>query len=175
MPIWKLSDRKVHYEDSVWIAPGAHVIGDVHLASDVSVWFNAVIRADNETMHIGARTNVQDGAVLHSDPGFPLHIGQDVTIGHQAMLHGCTVGDGTLIGIGAIVLNGAVIGKNCLVAAGAIVKEGAVFEDNTLVVGAPAVAKKQLAPQAIEHLHLNAKHYVVNGASYAHMLEEQSE
>lgn len=174
MPIWKLSDRKVQCDDSVWIAPGAHIIGDVRLASHVSVWFNAVIRADNEAMHIGARTNVQDGAVLHSDPGFALQIGQDVTIGHQAMLHGCTVGDGTLIGIGSIVLNGAVIGKNCLVAAGAVVKEGAVFEDNTLIVGAPAVAKKQLSPEAIEHLQANAKHYVAHGAHYAQMLQEQS-
>lgn len=171
MPIWRLTNQTAQADASVWIAPGAHVIGEVALGANVSIWFNAVLRADNEPMAIGAKTNIQDGAVLHSDPGFPLTIGQGVTVGHQAMLHGCSIGDGALIGIGAVILNGAVIGKNCLVAAGAVVTEGKVFEDNTLIVGAPAIAKRVMSDEAVAHLHSNAAHYVQNAERYANELQ----
>ncbi|THJ32578.1 gamma carbonic anhydrase family protein [Lampropedia aestuarii] len=171
MPVWKLNGAAPQCAEDVFIAPGAQVVGQVTLEQGVSVWFNAVVRADNEPMHIGAHSNIQDGAVLHSDPGFPLVIGQSVTVGHQATVHGCTVGDGSLIGIGAVVLNGAVIGKNCLVGAGAVVTEGKVFPDRSLIVGAPAVLKRELSEEMVQHLQGNADHYVRNSQRYAEYLE----
>ncbi len=158
--------------DGVWIAPSAQVLGNVHLAAGSSVWFGAVIRADNEPMRIGVGSNVQDGAVLHSDPGSPLDIGDNVTVGHQAMLHGCTVGDESLIGIGAVVLNGACIGKHCLVAAGALVTEGKSFPDGSLIVGSPAVVKRALSPEQIQGLLDSARNYQRNAQRYANGLVE---
>lgn len=170
MTVYRLGEQQPHLDQDTWVAPSAQVIGRVHLEVGCSVWFGAVIRADNEPMHIGAGSNVQDGAVLHSDPGFPLHIGANVTVGHQAMLHGCTVGDGSLVGIGAVVLNGARIGKHCLVAAGALVTEGKSFPDGSLIVGSPAVVKRELSPEQIGALQESARHYRENARRYAETL-----
>lgn len=138
----------------------ATIIGRVTPAEDVSVWSQAVLRADNEPIVIGSGSNVQEGAVLHNDKGFPLTIGSRVTIGHQAMLHGCTVGDGSMVGIQAVILNGAVIGRNSLVAAGAVVTEGKQFPDNSLILGAPAKAVRQLTERDVAGLGVNAQDYV---------------
>ena len=150
-----------------WIAPGAVLIGKVALEKDASVWFNVVARGDNELIRIGARSNVQDGTVLHTDMGYPLSIGEGVTIGHKAMLHGCTVGNNTLIGIGATVLNGARIGNNCLVGAHALVTEGKSFGDNALIVGAPARKVRELSDDDVAMLRASADHYVQNAKRYA--------
>lgn len=166
MTVYRLGEQQPQLDRDTWVAPSAQVVGNVHLEAGCSVWFGAVVRADNEPMHIGAGSNVQDGAVLHSDPGFPLHIGKNVTIGHQAMLHGCTVGEGSLIGIGAVVLNGARIGRQCLVAAGALVTEGKSFPDGTLIVGNPAVVKRELSPEQIAGLLDSAGHYGENARRY---------
>ncbi len=166
MTVYRLDEKLPVLDAEVWVAPTAQVVGDVHLEPFSSVWFGAVVRADNEPMHIGAGSNVQDRAVLHSDPGFPLHIGENVTIGHQAMLHGCTVGAGSLIGIGAVVLNGARIGRHCLVAAGALVTEGKHFPDGSLIVGSPAVVKRELNAEQISGLLDSARHYRENALRY---------
>ena len=144
----------------------AVVLGDVEIGEDSSVWPLTVIRGDMHRIRIGARTSVQDGSVLHSDPGYPLTLGADVTIGHMVMLHGCTIGDGTLVGIGAVVLNGAKIGRNCLVGAGALVTEGKEFPDNSMIVGAPAKAIKELTPEQAARMRHAAEHYVENSARY---------
>lgn len=140
MPLYELDGIAPSLPDdgSVWIAPGAQVIGRVELARGVSIWFNAVLRGDNEPMTIGRDTNVQDGCVFHVDPGFPLVIGSDVTLGHKAILHGCTIGDGCLVGMGAVVMNGARIGESCLIGAGALVPEGKGIPPRSLVLGQPA-------------------------------------
>lgn len=151
----------------VWVAESAQVIGDATLGEQSSVWYGAVVRADQARIQLGAGSNVQDGAVLHADPGFPLVVGARVTIGHRAVLHGCTVGDGTLIGIGAIVLNGAHIGHNCLVAAGALVTEGKTFPDGVLIVGSPAVVKRSLSEAQIQALEASAAHYIDNARLHA--------
>jgi carbonic anhydrase/acetyltransferase-like protein (isoleucine patch superfamily) len=154
----------IHAE--TFVAQDATVIGNVTLEQGVSVWPQAVLRGDNEPIRIGQHSNVQEGAVLHADPGYALTVGEGVTIGHQAMLHGCTIGDGALIGIQAVVLNGAVIGKNCLVGAGAIVTEGKVFPDNSLILGAPAKVVRELSAEAIAGMHQNAADYVAKGQIY---------
>jgi carbonic anhydrase/acetyltransferase-like protein (isoleucine patch superfamily) len=153
-----------------YVAPGATVIGWVTLAPEASVWPGAVIRGDNEPIVVGARSNVQDGAVLHTDPGFALTVGADVTIGHQAMLHGCTIGEGSLIGIQAVVLNGAVVGKGSLVGAGALITERKVFPDHALILGTPARVVRTLTP--VEHARLleNAAVYVRRAADYRQRL-----
>jgi carbonic anhydrase/acetyltransferase-like protein (isoleucine patch superfamily) len=154
-----------------FVAPGAHLIGRVALLEDANVWFNCVLRGDNEWISIGARTNIQDNSVLHTDMGFPLSIGADCTIGHNVILHGCTIEDGSLIGMGATILNGAKIGKNCLVGANALVTEGKEFPDNSLIVGAPAKVIRQLGDDTrARHLE-SAKHYVENGQRYLKGLE----
>lgn len=153
-------------DDSVWIAPNASVIGDVHLASQSSVWFGVVIRCDNEPVHIGERSNVQDNSVLHSDPGHPLKIGAGVTVGHKAMLHGCTVGDNSLIGIGATILNGAVIGKNCIIGAHSLITEGKTIPDNSLVIGSPGRVMKTLGDPQIAMLLASAEIYVQNAQRF---------
>jgi carbonic anhydrase/acetyltransferase-like protein (isoleucine patch superfamily) len=158
----------IHAE--TFVAEDSTVIGDVTLEQGVSIWPQAVLRGDNEPIVIGQNSNIQEGAVLHADPGFALTVGMGVTVGHQAMLHGCTIGDGALIGIQAVVLNGAVIGKNCLVGAGAVVTEGKVFPDNSLIIGAPAKVLRELSPEAIANMHLNAADYVVKGQSYREKL-----
>ena len=149
-----------------FIADNAAVIGSVILENNASVWFGAVLRGDNEALHIGANSNIQDGAVLHTDMGAPLNIAADVTVGHHAMLHGCTVGAGSLIGIKAVILNGAVIGKNCLIGANALVTEGKVIPDNSLVLGSPGKVARSLTAGEIAAMHANTAHYVENAAHY---------
>ena len=168
MALYELDGTAPTLADGCWVAESAEVVGHVHLEADASVWFGAVVRGDQpEPITIGARSNIQDGSVLNADAGVPLHIGADVTVGHNVILHGCTVGDGTLIGMGAVVLNGAVIGKGCLIGAGALVTEGQQIPDGSLVVGAPAVAKRQLSPEQQARLALSATHYVHNARRYA--------
>lgn len=145
---------------SHWIAPDAHVIGKVRLAVDTGIWFGAVLRGDNEWITVGARSNIQEGAMLHTDPGLPLTVGEDCTVGHHAILHGCSVGNGTLIGMGATVLNGARIGSQCLVGANALVTEGKEFPDRSLIVGSPAKAVRILDEDAVSRLYRSAEVYV---------------
>ena len=160
MALYQLEDLQPVLHPSAWVADSAQVIGNVTLAEGSSVWFGAVIRGDCDAITIGAGSNVQDGSVLHADEGVPLLIGDNVTIGHQVMLHGCTIGDGSLIGIQAVVLNNAKIGKNCLVGAGALVTEGKEFPDGCMILGSPAKAVRQLSPEQIEGLKAIGQHYV---------------
>lgn len=164
MPLYALREKAptLPAADRFWIAPDAHVIGDVRLGVDVGIWFGAVVRGDNEPIDIGEGTNIQEGAMLHADPGFPLVIGAGCTIGHHAIVHGCTIGPNSLIGMGAAVLNGAKIGANSLVGAGAVVTEGKVFPDNSLIIGAPAKVARTLDDAAIERLRKAALDYVDN-------------
>jgi carbonic anhydrase/acetyltransferase-like protein (isoleucine patch superfamily) len=150
-----------------WIAPDAQVIGKIRLGVDVGIWFGAVLRGDNELIDIGASTNIQEHSMLHTDMGSPLTIGRGCTIGHRAILHGCTIGENSLIGMGAIVLNGAVIGNNCLVGAGALVTEGKVFPDNSLIIGSPAKAARTLDDEAARRIALSAEGYVRNWKRFA--------
>lgn len=143
-----------------FIAPGAHLIGDVHLQAQVSIWFNAVLRADNEPIEVGAGSNIQDGAVLHVDPGFPLVIGERVTVGHKVMLHGCRIGNGSLIGMNAVVLNGAVIGEHCLIGANALVTEGMQIPDGSLVLGSPGKIVRQTDEKARAVMDAGARSYI---------------
>lgn len=166
MAIYELDGVVPRISDSVWVADSAQVMGDVALADDASVWFGAVIRGDVAPIRIGRRSNIQDMSVLHADVGMPLTLGEDVTVGHQVMLHGCTIGDGSLIGIGAVVLNGAKIGKGCLVGAGSLVTEGKEFPDGSMILGSPAKAVRQLTPEQIEGLQLSAQRYVDNARRF---------
>ena len=145
-----------------WVAPGAHVIGNVTLGEGCSIWFSATLRGDNEPIVLGDRVNIQENCVLHTDPGFPMHLGEDVTVGHKAMLHGCTVGAGSLIGMGATVLNGAKIGKGCLIGAGALITEGKEIPDGSLVMGAPGKVVRVLDEQARQGLRATALKYAQN-------------
>jgi carbonic anhydrase/acetyltransferase-like protein (isoleucine patch superfamily) len=164
MAIYALDGHTPQIPESAWVAESATVIGNVILGEDVSIWPGAVLRGDQpEPIRIGNRSNVQDGCVLHADIGKPLTVGEGVTVGHQVMLHGCTIGDGSLIGIGAIVLNNAQIGRNCLVGAGALVTEGKIFGDGWLIVGSPAAAKRELSPEQLMGLAASAAGYVANG------------
>ena len=171
MAIYQFGELTPDIHDDVYIADTADVIGQVKLKARSSVWYQAVLRGDSDHLEVGEESNIQDGAVLHADPGYPLKIGKGVTVGHQAMLHGCTVGDGCLIGIQAVVLNGAVIGENSLVGAGAFIKEGAVFPPNSLIVGSPAKVVRELSDEAVEGLKLNAQSYVVRGQQHATTLK----
>ncbi len=171
MAIYRLGDDAPQLATGAWVADSAQVIGRVALGADASVWFGAVLRGDNEWITIGARSNVQDGSVLHTDMGSPLTLGDDVTIGHQAMLHGCTIGDGSLVGIQAVVLNGAQIGRNCLVGAGSLVTEGQVFPEGSLILGSPARLVRVLAPAQLERLRAGAAHYVHNARRYREQLQ----
>ncbi len=166
MAIYELDGTVPHISDSAWVADSAQVMGDVVLEDDVSVWFGVVIRGDTDVIRIGQRTNIQDTSVLHADVGMPLTIGCDVTVGHKVMLHGCTVGDGSLIGIGAIVLNGAKIGKGCLVGAGSLVTEGKEFPDGSMIMGTPAKVVRQLTPEQLAGLLSSAQHYVDNARRF---------
>ncbi|MDP3031065.1 MAG: gamma carbonic anhydrase family protein [Rhodocyclaceae bacterium] len=172
MPVFRLGDKLPQLAPSVWIAPNATVISDVHLAENVSVWWNAVLRGDNDPITIGANTNIQDGSVLHTDVGQPLTLGRDITVGHKVMLHGCTIGDGSLIGMGSIVLNGAVIGKQCLIGAGALIPEGKVIPDRSLVVGAPGRIVRERSDAQLAMLAASAVHYVGNAQRYRQFLTE---
>jgi carbonic anhydrase/acetyltransferase-like protein (isoleucine patch superfamily) len=166
MALYKLGDDSPMIASSAYIAPNATVVGKVILSENSTVWFGATLRGDNEVIRIGANSNVQDGAVLHTDPGFPLSIGDHVSIGHQAMMHGCTVGEGSLIGIQSIVLNGAVIGKGCLVGAGALITERKTFPDGCLIIGAPAKAVRELTAEERENLLKVAANYAERGVYY---------
>ena len=172
MPIYQIGDDVPDIAPDAFVAPQATVIGKVTLKSRASVWFGAVIRGDNEPITIGKGSNVQEGAVLHTDPGVPLTIGDRVTVGHQAMLHGCTVGDGSLIGIQAVILNGAQIGKGCLVGAGALVTEGKAFPDHSLILGTPAKVVRTLTEEDLLRLQGNAASYVERGQTFKAQLKK---
>ena len=167
MALYELDGVAPQVADGAWVADSAQVIGHVVLGENASIWFGAVLRGDNEALTIGRDTNVQDGSVLHSDMGSPLTLGEGVTIGHQVMLHGCTVGDNTLIGIQAVILNNARIGRNSIVGAGAVVTEGKEFPDNSLIIGAPAKVVRTLDEAAAAKLRQSAQHYVENARRYA--------
>ncbi|MCO5085077.1 MAG: gamma carbonic anhydrase family protein [Rhizobiaceae bacterium] len=168
MPLYALEGISPEFEDedSVWIAPDASIVGRVRLGRDVSVWFGSALRGDNEWITIGDGSNVQEHTIMHTDPGLPLTIGKGCTIGHRALLHGCTIGDNTLIGMGAIILNGARIGSNCLVGAGALVTERKEFPDGSMILGSPAKAVRTLDEAAMEGLRRSARHYVENGRRF---------
>lgn len=174
MTIYRLGDKVPQLADSVWIAPNATVIGDVRLAENVSIWWNAVLRGDNDPITIGANSNIQDGSVLHTDEGVPMTIGRDVTVGHLVMLHGCTIGDGSLIGIKSVILNGAVIGKNCLIGANTLIPEGKVIPDGSLVMGSPGKVVRELTNEQVHRIAHSAAHYVNNAQRYRELLEEVS-
>ncbi len=166
MAVYELDGIQPRVADSAWVADSAQVMGNVVLGEDSSIWFGTVIRGDTETITVGRGSNIQDASVLHADIGKPLTIGENVTVGHQVMLHGCTIGDESLIGIGAIVLNGAKIGRHCLVGAGALVTEGKEFPDGSMIIGSPAKAVRQLTPEQIEGLKLSAQHYMDNALRF---------
>ena len=166
MAIYQLDDWIPQLDPSAWVAESAEVMGRVAIGADASVWFGCVLRGDSDRLTIGEGSNIQDLSVLHADAGLPLVVGRHVTVGHKVMLHGCTIGDASLIGIGAVVLNGAKIGKNCLVGAGALVTEGKEFPDGSLIVGAPARVARPLTPAQIEGLRQSAQHYIDNARRY---------
>ncbi len=167
MALYQLDDNAPQVHPTAWVAESAVVVGKVHLAENASVWYGAVLRGDNDLITVGANSNVQDGSVLHTDNGVPLTIGDNVTVGHQVTLHGCTIGDGSLIGIQSIVLNGARIGRNCLVGAGSLVTEGKEFPDGVLIVGRPAKVVRELTPEQITNLQRSATHYVTQQQRHA--------
>ena len=167
MMIIDFDNKKLETDgDDFWIAPNATVIGDVKLLKDASVWFNAVLRGDIELITVGQGSNVQDGAIIHTDPGFPCTIGKNVTVGHLAMLHGCEIGDGSLIGIGSVILNGAKIGKNCIIGSKALVTEGMEIPDGAMVLGIPGKVKKILNEEEQSVVSLGAEHYIQNYKKY---------
>lgn len=166
MTLYELEGRTPRIDDSAWVAPGCHVIGAVTLEARSSLWFGAVLRGDNEPIVLGTGSNIQENSVLHTDMGYPLVIGQNCTIGHKAMLHGCTIGDNSLIGMGATVLNGARIGKNCLIGAGALITEGKEIPDGSLVMGAPGKVVRSLDSQAIAGLEASALSYQRNAERF---------
>jgi len=172
MAIYQLGDDAPQIDPSAWVAESANLIGKVTLGAQSTVWFGVTIRGDNEPITIGAGSNVQEGTVMHTDMGYPLDIGSGVSIGHQAMLHGCTIGDGALIGIQAVIMNGAVIGRGCLVGAGALVTEGKHFADNTLIIGSPAKAVRTLTEMESARLRENAEGYVLRGVRYQTELQK---
>jgi carbonic anhydrase/acetyltransferase-like protein (isoleucine patch superfamily) len=169
----QLEDRRVRAEGDCWIAETAVVLGSVLLKRDASVWFNAVIRGDNELITVGEGSNIQDGSVLHTDPGCPIVIGRNVTVGHKVMLHGCEIGDNSLIGINAVVLNRVKIGRNCLIGANALITEGKEIPDNSMVLGAPGKVVRELSAEEIEGLRLSAAHYVENARRFRRGLAPQ--
>ncbi len=170
MTLYRLGQDAPSVAEGAWVAPGAHLMGKVHLAKNASVWFGVVARGDSEALSIGEGSNVQDGSVLHSDIGYPLTIGAMVTVGHQCMLHGCTIEDGSLIGMGSTILNGARIGKNCLVGAGSLVTEGKVFPEGSMIMGSPAKVVRALTSEQIEGLQKAALSYINNASRFAHTL-----
>lgn len=170
MTIYALGDVTPVLSDSAWVAPDANVIGNVVLEDKASVWFGCTLRGDNEEIRVGAGSNVQENVICHTDPGFPLQIGAGCTIGHKVMLHGCVIGENSLIGMGATILNGAKIGKNCLIGAGALITEGKEIPDGSLVMGVPGKVVRQLDEAAIERLKGSALHYQANAARFAQEL-----
>ncbi|MDP6375531.1 MAG: gamma carbonic anhydrase family protein [Pseudomonadales bacterium] len=173
--IYQLEDRRVVAQGDYFIADSASVIGSVTLKHNASVWCNAVIRGDKEPIVVGEGSNVQDCAILHTDPGFALVVGDNVTVGHQVVLHGCTVGEGSLIGMGAIVLNGARIGRNCVIGANALVTEGKEIPDNSMVLGSPGKVVKTLTDEEMQVFHDNSANYVANGRWFREKLIPQDE
>ena len=171
MPVYQLGEKSPKIGENAWIAPNATVIGDVRLGQNTSIWWGATLRGDNDPITIGDNTNIQDGSVLHTDEGVPMQIGRDVTVGHLVMLHGCTVGDGSLIGIGSVILNRAVIGKGCIVGANTLIPEGKVFPDKVLIVGSPGKVVRELSDEDVERLKKSAEHYVDNAARYQSKLQ----
>lgn len=172
---FRLGDACVETHPSSWIAPTASVIGHVRLQADASVWFGAVLRGDNELIDIGEGSNVQDGSVLHTDPGSPLTLGKGVTIGHKVILHGCQIGDYSLIGMNAVILNNVKIGRHCLIGAGTLIPEGKEIPDGSLVMGVPGKVVRQLTPEQCEGLESSAARYVENARRYAASLEVQDD
>lgn len=172
MPVYALGTHIPQIDPQTWIAPDATVIGQVSLARNVSVWWNATLRGDTDRITVGENTNIQDGSVLHTDPGLQLTVGRDVTIGHRVILHGCTIGDGCLIGMGATLLNRSVIGKNCLIGANTLIPEGKVIPDRSLVVGAPGRIVRTLTDEEVSRLFHGAEHYVENWQHYLKELVE---
>ncbi|MEH6738999.1 MAG: gamma carbonic anhydrase family protein [Sulfitobacter sp.] len=172
MTIYALADIAPQIDPTAWVAPDANVIGDVVLEEKTSVWFSCTLRGDNERITVGAGSNVQENCVFHTDIGFPLNIGVNCTIGHKVMLHGCTIDDNSLIGMGATILNGAKIGKNCLIGAGALITENKVIPDGSLVMGAPGKVVRTLDEAAIQGLTMSALHYQQNAARFATDLKE---
>lgn len=170
MPLYEIDGLKPIVPEDSWVAPSADLIGDARLGEGVGIWFGAVIRADNTPIIVGDRTNIQEGAMLHSDPGIPLTIGSDCTIGHHAILHGCTLGDRVLVGMGAVVLNHAVIGDDCLIGAGALVTEGKTFPPGSLIIGSPAKAVRELSPDVIAALKQSAAGYADRQRRFAQKL-----
>ena len=166
MAVYQLEEHIPQVAETAWVADSAQVIGNVVLAEDSSVWFGAVLRGDNETLSVGRGSNVQDGSVVHADPGFPTTLGDNVTVGHLVMLHGCSIGEGSLVGIKSVILNGAKIGRNCLVGAGSLVTEGKEFPDGSLIVGSPAKVVRTLTPEQITGMQRAAKHYIDNARRY---------
>ncbi|MBK8385837.1 MAG: gamma carbonic anhydrase family protein [Candidatus Accumulibacter sp.] len=166
MPIFAIGSRHPQIDPESWVAPTAIVIGDVRLASNASIWWNATARGDNDPISIGENSNIQDNSVLHTDEGVPLTIGRDVTVGHLVMLHGCTIGDGSLIGIGSVLLNHCVIGKGSIVGANTLIPEGKVFPDHSLIVGSPGKVIRQLSDEQVARIRLSADHYVANWQRY---------
>ena len=174
MAVYTLGERKVVFHGEEWfIAHNATVIGMVVMHNQSSVWFNSVVRGDSEIITIGERTNIQDGSVLHADAGIPLTLGKNVSVGHKAMLHGCTIGDGSLVGIGAIIMNHAVIGSGCLIAAGTLIPESKTYPDGVLVLGSPARVVRELKPEEKEELLKNADIYVRRSKLYREKLKPQ--
>jgi len=174
MLIYSLGDKKVQIiGDDYFIAENATVIGSVIIYNDVSIWFNAVIRGDNDPITIEEGTNIQDGAVIHTDEGIPLNIGKGITVGHQAMLHGCTIGDNSLIGINAVVLNHANIGKNCIIGANCLITQGKVIPDNSMVLGSPGKIVREVTQEEIEELKHSAEHYIQNYKRFKKELKKQ--
>jgi carbonic anhydrase/acetyltransferase-like protein (isoleucine patch superfamily) len=172
MAIYELDGIAPKLAPGAWVADSAEVIGQVEMAENASVWYGCVVRGDSERISIGRNTNIQDLSVLHSDPGVPLTIGDNVTVGHQVMLHGCTIGDGTLVGIQAVVLNNAKIGRNCVVGAGSVVTEGKEFPDNSLIVGSPAKAIRTLDAEAVAKFQRIPPHYVQNAQRHGRGLKK---
>ena len=165
--IYNFENKTLKSEENNWIAPNATVIGDVILKKNSSVWFNAVLRGDIEAITIGEGTNIQDGSILHTDPGYPLTIGSGVTVGHMVTLHGCSIADDSLIGIGSTVLNNAKIGKNCIVGAKTLITENKIISDNSLIIGSPGKIIRQITDDEIKHIKENAKRYIENWKKYS--------
>ena len=166
MAIYQLDDQTPELAETAWVADNAQVMGAVKIAADASIWFGVTVRGDTETIEIGEGSNIQDGSVMHADHGKPIKVGKHVTVGHMVMLHGCTIGDESLIGIGAVILNGAKIGKNCLVGAGSLVTEGKEFPDGSMIMGSPAKVVRELTPDQIQGLRMSAQNYVLNAQRF---------
>jgi len=171
MPIYSIGAKRPQIAESAWIAPNATVVGDVRIGANVSIWWNAVLRGDNDPITIGENTNIQDGSILHTDIGVGLTIAANVTVGHMVMLHGCTIGEGSLVGIGAIILNHAVIGKECLIGAGALVAEGKRIPDRSLVIGSPGRVVMELTDEDMERVRAGSQHYIEHIREYRENLK----